>query len=177
MTEMGVGCYYMPFHWPFLHVCGLGLLFSAADLKLLLPVGVLCTLLYFFPRSVLTLVGLLVLWMLWPILAAARRELKTLIDKPYGVATSDEDKAAAKKAEEPITDEGRRLYSKYDLESAVDPPTKLWQALGELGLKRTVPEAAALLAEYDGSGKGRLGADEFLQLVACEVALAGTSRA
>jgi hypothetical protein len=176
LTEMALGGYYMPFHWPFLHVCLLGLVFGTADYKLLLPVGVLLTLLYFFPRSVLSLVALIVLWMLWPIVAAARQQIGLLIEQPYGPAFLDEDaKKAKEKAETPITDEARRLFERYGLgtASAPDLPNRIWQALTELGLKRSQSEASGLLGEYEGGRAGRLSAEEFLQLVAAEVALAG----
>jgi DnaJ-domain-containing protein 1 len=173
---MALGGYYMPFHWPFLHVCLLGLVFGTADYKLLLPVGVLLTLLYFFPRSVLSLVALIVLWMLWPIVAAARQQIGLLIEQPYGPAFLDEDaKKAKEKAETPITDEARRLFERYGLgtASAPDLPNRIWQAFTELGLKRSQSEASGLLGEYEGGRAGRLSAEEFLQLVAAEVALAG----
>ena len=174
---MSIGCYYMPFHWPFLHVVGVGLLFTlGSDIKLTVPVGILCTLLYFFPRSVLSLLGLFVFWMLWPIIGAARKQLAALIQSPYGTG-SDEEKAKAKRAEESIADEGRRIFGRLNMDSAhtSEVPTRLSQGLQEIGLKRTHIEAASLLHEYDGNHSGRLTSDEFLQLVAAETAQAGTT--
>ncbi len=45
---------------------------SNLELKAFIPMGILCTVLYFFPRILLSLVGLFVLWMLWPLLRQAR---------------------------------------------------------------------------------------------------------
>ena len=86
-TEFGLGTYYFPFHWPFLHVVLLCVLFSNLEVKALVPMGILCAVLYFFPRIVLSLIGLFILWMLWPIIAQGKTLLLKLTQNPY--ATGD----------------------------------------------------------------------------------------
>ena len=43
LTELGVGCYFFPFHWIFLHAVGISLLIASSDLRFLLPLGIMCT--------------------------------------------------------------------------------------------------------------------------------------
>lgn len=84
LTEMSLGCYYLPFHWPFLHVVFLCLLFANFQWKPMIPFGILLALLYFFPRIVLSLIGLFVLWMLMPLLKELRTQILKLLANPYG---------------------------------------------------------------------------------------------
>ena len=50
------------------------ILISNLEWKALLPMGVLCLVLYFFPRIVLSLLGTFVAWMLYPLVPTRRLE-------------------------------------------------------------------------------------------------------
>ena len=77
-------------HRPFLHVVLICILFSNLEMKPLFFMSIFCTLLYFFPKIVLSLLGLLVLWMLWPLLMQLRVIIVKFIEAPYGEGTMPE---------------------------------------------------------------------------------------
>jgi len=89
LTEFSLGTFYFPFHWPFAHVVLLCILCSNLDWRALLPMGAFCALLYFFPRTVLSLVSLIILWMLFPVVREVRTMLIKLIESPYQKALQE----------------------------------------------------------------------------------------
>ena len=84
-TELSIGMYYFPFHWPFGHVVLLALLLSGGDVRFLVPSSIMLGLLYFFPRVTLSLVGLFILYALWPLLAELRKAIIKFVEDPYGM--------------------------------------------------------------------------------------------
>jgi len=88
LTELSVGCYFLSWYWPFVHVVLLCLLASGGDIKTLIPLAILCVVLFYFPRIVLSMIGLFGLWMLWPLFSATRTALFKLLDAPYGTGAA-----------------------------------------------------------------------------------------
>ena len=62
-------------------------LFSNLEIKALIPMGIVCLLLYFFPRILLSIFGLFLLWMLYPLVAQGKQLLLKAIETPYGDGT------------------------------------------------------------------------------------------
>lgn len=120
LTELTVGTYYMPFNWPFLHVVLLCVLLSNLELKALIPMGILCTVLYFFPRIVLSLLGLFVAWMLWPLLRQGREILLKLIEAPYGEGTMPDKIKNSEEAAE-IAHAGKTHYEVLNAHRGASP--------------------------------------------------------
>lgn len=89
VTEFSLGFYYFPFHWPFLHVVIFCLLISNFDWKMMLPFSLILTLLYFYPGIVCALIGLLVAWMLMPLLGHLRTAILKLLQDPYGTTDAE----------------------------------------------------------------------------------------
>ena len=89
LTELCVGCYYFPFGWPFLHVVGFSAVVTISNPVplLILALALANVLLYFFPRTVLSLFALFVLWLAVPLFEALKQGLASLIDNPYGEPT------------------------------------------------------------------------------------------
>jgi len=88
-TELTVATYYFPFMGPYLNAVAVVLLFAASVPSMLLPGGVVLALLYFFPRVICSLLGLFVLWQLWPLVGMLKEYFGKLIEAPYGVLEGD----------------------------------------------------------------------------------------
>ena len=66
------------------HLAFLGALFAYESPVMLAPLGIFLLLFWFFPRVVGALLGLALVWLLFPLLNAARTHLRKLVEHPYG---------------------------------------------------------------------------------------------
>jgi len=89
ITEFGAGAYFAPFFWPYLHVIVLCLLLSYSMPALLLPLGIVCVLLYFFPKTIIALALLFLLYQLLPLFKMCKDYFLKIVEKPYGIPEGD----------------------------------------------------------------------------------------
>ena len=66
LTELSVGCYFLSWYWPFVHVVLLCLLASGGDIKTLIPLAILCVVLFVRGRGATQPRTPLPLPLLWP---------------------------------------------------------------------------------------------------------------
>jgi hypothetical protein len=90
-------------------------------MKPLFFMSIFCTLLYFFPKIVLSLLGLLVLWMLWPLLMQLRVIIVKFIEAPYGEGTMPEKVKNSEEAVEIAQGSGKSHYEVLNAHRGASP--------------------------------------------------------
>ena len=85
LTEYGTWTYFYPFGCFWGHVAIVAALFAFNQPVLALPLIIVLALLWYFPVAVVSLFGVALLWLLFPLLQAMKIYLLKAIENPYGV--------------------------------------------------------------------------------------------
>lgn len=165
------------------HFLGLSALLCYSVPALLLPLGAVSLLLFFFPRVISALLALFFLWQIWPLLAELRKYAAKYVEAPYGSLPEGEDAPAKIKNGEEAVQVAMGGKTHYEIMHShrCATPAELKACYRRMALmlhpdKNPDPEAAAAFkrvqdawdslstplarAEYDASVDNGLGLSE-----------------